>query len=419
MAEQKQTLYMTIVNATHVGFANDDEVDDKMTAKALSKVAKKAKIDVFCYPKHKKLATQNLSEKFWKNLSAGKGTPGECIFYTDDKPKKNGKMFEDIKAYIEKYGNNLDELVVLFISGKYDNWLAALPTFANVVIVMSGGGFNPKDLTDDEMTEIAAKNGTKPRYYIDHNFSVNLEVEAYNRKQPNGSPKLPVFRAIDNEVMVKYEAEKAWEKFMTIPELADTLMDFIFVDNFSKEELLKTGTVEKFTDKLNKLKPFDEKEVERTRVMVDHMYKSLPFCSREDIQHKTPAGLRFQGAFCLARQVTRLLLDDLWADHLWYSKFFSLRSGLAEVLIDCNPNMVWGDCATGVALSDKYNSEFVPDRRDFKRNEQGYVSAMPCGEVPVGNFYTLVFRPDLPINERAERYGKICMEWWSDLIMDW
>lgn len=413
MTQTENTVYIALVKAPRVAYVNDDEIDDKKLGKSTSKIPEKAVIDSFVYPKHPNLKTKELGEKFWKDLSTG-----QCDFYYE-KPIKNGKMFNDIKNYIEKYGA-IGEPVVMFISGKYADWLPALPTFSNVMIILAGGGYNPKELTDEEMTEISTKDGSQPRFYIDHSHQVNLDVEKYNRNLPKGSAKLPVFRAITPEILEKYGTD-GWEMLRRIPALIDTLMDFVYVDNFSEDELKKVGSVEKFTDKVRKLPGYDEKKdmVENARVMVDLIYNTLPKCTREDIQNKTPAGLRFQGAFCLARTCTRKALDMIWPGQDWFSKFFSLRSGLAEVLLDCKPNMVWGDNAIGVSLSHKYQSMFVPFQRNFKRNPQGYVSALPCEGNPVGNFHTLVFRPDLPIEERANLYEQISMDWWVGLMESW
>ena len=440
MAQQtnnKNIAYIALQNATRIGYANDDEVDDKQLAAATSgryeddektqdpedtpvdetkdetKEETLPEIDVFCYPKHKNMETKELSESFWRNLATG-----ECHFY-DEMTTKDGEMFQDIKNWIEKYGANPEERVVLFISGKYADWLAALPTFANVFIILAGGGYNPKELTAEEMTEIATKSGSQPRFYIDHNHQLNLDVEAWNRSHKMNADKLPHFRNITRKELDKF-GSSGWVAFMKIPQLADTLMDFIFTDNFSRAELDKVGTVSKFTDKLKTLRNFDIKhsDVEQARWVIEKMFNRLPVCTREDLQHKTPDGLRFQGAYCVAREVMRDLLWSLWTDGTWTSKFFSLRSGLGEELVNGDPNMVWGDCAIALSLSKKHQDKFKPSQRTFKRNEQGYVSAVK-DENPVGNFYTLEFLPDEPLAVRAEMYGKISMEWWTNFMVKW
>jgi hypothetical protein len=435
MAQQtnyKNIAFIALQTATRVGYANDNENDDLILAAATSGryeedekiqnteetkeeilTKKLPEIDVFCYPKHKNLATKDLSEKFWINLATG-----ECHFYTY-KPTKDGKMFQDIKNWIERYGVNPNEQAVLFISGKYAEWFAALPTFANVFIILAGGGYNPKELKDEEMVEIATKSGSQPRFYIDHNHQLNLEVEDWNRSHKMNIDKLPHFRNITLKELDKF-GRAGWEALLRIPELADTLMDFVYTDNFSRDELDKVGTVEKFNDKLKGLRHFDLKnlEVDRARYVIERLFKHIPLCTREDIQHKTPAGLRFQGSYCTARSVMRDLLSDLWPDRTWQSKFFSLRSGLGEELLNCDPNMVWGDCAIALSLSKKHQAKFKPSQRTFKRNEKGFVSAIK-DENPVGNFYTLEFLPDEPLNVRAEMYGRIAMEWWTNFLVNW
>lgn len=428
MAYQTQTKNMAFIalqKATRIGYANDDEVDDKKLAASTSgryesdeksdgtSVKQLPYIDIFCYPKHPNLMTKEVGKKFWNDLATG-----ECNIY-DDQPTKDGKMFNDIKNWISIYGSDPDAEVVLFISGKYAEWLAALPTFANVFIILAGGSYNPRELTDSEMSEISTKDGSKPRYYIDHMHQINLDVEANNNIAKTKADKLPYFRNITPYELKEFGSE-GWDALAKIPALMDTLMDFIYTDNFSSDELIKIGTVKKFTDKLTTLPNFNDKlgDVERVRRVVDLLFRNITPCTREDLQYKTSSGLRFQGSYCTARAVMRDLLNDIWPDGEWGSKFFSLRSKLGEQLVNCEPNLVWGDCAIALSLSKTYQHMFVSSKRTFKRNEKGFVSAVKDAN-PVGNFYTLEFLPNMPLSTRAEMYGKISMEWWKNFLVNW